>query len=167
MQNRNTLLIAALAASCWPLPAHAQTLGLTTEQFIAGIEAASQTTGEPLSFQELACAENPMPGDATKTIVSCTFTLGGGRLFITNAEPDGPLLDISTQPWAGGEGGAGSQMISFIAATINDADPSAFRADAESLIETVADNGDGSATMGQISFYVLDFDGNLTITAQP
>ncbi|KFB09021.1 hypothetical protein [Nitratireductor basaltis] len=165
MRRRNILHMAAIAVGlALPLSAQAQNLGLTLDQYIAGFEAASKAAGDPLSAQQLSCMENAKPGDGAQKIVSCTFTLGGGRLLITNADPDGPLLDIATQPWPGE---TGAQIISWIAGAINEADPSTFSAAAEDLAEAVAAKGEGTATLGRSNFYVLDLGGNMTITAQP
>lgn len=157
-------LTALLAILFCPLSAQSQDLGLSVEQLIAEVEAASEASGDPLSAQKLSCAENAKPGNAAQNIVSCTFTLGGGRLLITNAKPEGQLLDIATQPWPGG---TGARIISWIAGAINEADPSTYSAEAEDLAETVAAKGEGTATIGRSNFYVLDLGGNLTITAQP
>ncbi|GAA6203168.1 hypothetical protein [Aquicoccus sp. SU-CL01552] len=161
-----TATLAVVAGLAGTVPVQAGTLGLSVDQLIEKISAASEAAGAPLSFQELACMENPKPGDATQMIVSCTHSLGDGRLLITNAEPSGPLLDISTQPWEGGSGGSGAAMISWIASAINDAASPSYREAADDLANTATASGNGSATMGNVAFYVIDFDGKLTITAQ-
>lgn len=161
-----TATLAVVAGLPGAAPLQAGTLGLSVDQLIERIRTASEAAGAPLSFQELACMENPKPGDATQTIASCTHSLGDGRLLITNAEPSGPLLDISTQPWEGGSGGPGAAMISWIASAINDAASTSYREAADDLAQTATASGNGSATMGNVAFYVLDFDGKLTITAQ-
>lgn len=163
---RTVATLAVVAGLASTAPVQAQNLGLTVDQLIERISAASEAAGDPLSFQELACMENPKPGDETQTIASCTHSLGDGRLLITNGEPSGPLLDISTQPWEGGSGGPGAAMIYWIASAINDGASSSYRDAADDLAKTVAASGNGSATMGQAAFYVFDFDGKLTITAQ-
>lgn len=146
-------------------PVQAQNLGLTIDQLIERVGAASDAAGETLSFQERRCVENPKPGDKTKTVISCLHRLGEGRTLITNAEPEGPLLNISTRPWDGGEGGAGALMISWIASAINGSEPSAWRDAADSLVDTAAADGVGGSTMGRIDFTALASNGKLTIGA--
>lgn len=150
-------------------PVQAQNLGLTIDQLIEQVGAASDAAGETLSFQEQRCVENPKPGDKTQTIISCLHRLGERRTLITNAEPEGPLLNISTAPWDGGEGSSGAMMISWIASAINDSETSTWRDSADSLVNTAAAaaSGVGSATMGRVDFTVLDSDGKLTIGATP
>lgn len=146
-------------------PVQAQNLGLTVDQLIGKVGAASDAAGETLSFEKQRCVENPKPGDKTQTVISCLYRLGERRTLITNAEPEGQLLNISTRPWVGGEGSSGALMISWIASAINGSEPSAWRDAADSLVNTAAADGAGSATMGRVDFTALDSNGKLTIGA--
>lgn len=161
------LAVASLAAAVLlsTMPAMAQNLGLSVDQLIEQLGSAAEVAGQPLEFRELSCIENEKPGSSDQKIVSCTHMLGNGRLLITNSEPDGPLLDIATQPWEGGENGAGAMMIAWIAAAINDGEPDEYGPAANELAGAATSGGDGSATIGEVSFFVLDLGGDLTITA--
>jgi len=57
-------------------------------------------------------------------------------------------------------------MIAWISAAINEGDPSEYGPEANALVEAAASAGDGSASIGQAGFFVLDLGGDLTITAQ-
>lgn len=168
--KRSVLSIAApltVGVLLTTAPVQAQNLGLTIDQLIEQVSAASGAAGEALSFEEQRCVENPKPGDKTQTVISCLHRLGEGATLITNAEPEGPLLSISTRPWDGGEGSSGALMISWIASAINDSVPSDWRDSADSLVVTAVADGVGSATMGRVDFTVLSSDGRLTIGATP
>jgi hypothetical protein len=148
-------------------PVQAQNLGLTADQLVEQITAASNTAGKTLRFEQHRCAENPKPGDNTQKVISCLYRLGERRTLITNAEPEGSLLNISTRPWDGGEGSSGALIISWIAATINGNEPVDWDEAADSLLKTAAADGVGGATMGRVDFTVLDSNGKLTIGATP
>ncbi|GEM_PF-3020195 len=147
-------------------PVMAQNLGLTIDQLIERLDAAADAAGAPLEFRELNCLENEKPGSPDQKIVSCSHMMGQGRLLISNAEPEGPLIDIATQPWGGGENGPAAMMIAWISAAINEGDPAEYGPAANALVNTVASDGNGSASIGKAGFFVLDLGGDLTITAQ-
>ncbi len=157
---------SVLAASLMMAPLQAQNLDLSVDQLIERIGEMADGAGETLEFKELSCVENDNPANPDEKIVSCTHMLGEGRLLISNAQPEGPLLDIATQPWDGGENGPGAMMIAWIAAAINDGDPSEYGPMANALVSTTAAEGMGDASIGQVSFFVIDMDSKLTITAQ-
>lgn len=146
-------------------PVQAQNLGLSVDQLIERLGSAAETADQPLEFREPGCIENEKPGSPDQKIVSCTHMLGSGRLLITNSEPDGPLLDIATQPWDGSENGTGAMMITWITAAINGGEPSEYGPAANALVSAATSGGDGNATMGKVGFFVLDLGGKLTITA--
>lgn len=76
---------------------------MTIDQFIERVGAAANAAGTTLEFRELSCLENDKPGSPGEKIVSCTHMMGDGRLLISNAEPEGPLIDIAIQPWGAGK----------------------------------------------------------------
>ncbi len=147
-------------------PAMAQNLGLTVDQLIERLGAAANAAGAPLEFRELNCLENEKPGNPDEKIVSCSYMMGEGRLLISNSEPEGPLIDIATQPWGGGENGPAALMIAWISAAINEGEPAEYGPAANALVNAVASDGNGNASIGKAGFFVLDLGGDLTITAQ-
>ncbi len=155
----------ATAALLSATPVMAQNLGLSVDQLIERIGKAANAAGAPLEFRKLNCLENEKPGSPDQKIVSCTHMMGAGRLLISNSEPGGPLIDISTQPWGGGENGPAAMMIAWISAAINDGDPTEYGPAANALVNAITSGGDGSASIGQAGFFVLDLGGKLTITA--
>ncbi len=146
-------------------PVMAQNLGLSVDQLIERISRAANAVGKPLKFRKLNCLENEKPGSPDQKIVSCSHTMGSGRLLISNSEPEGPLIDIATQPWDGGENGPAAMMIAWISAGINDGNPNEYGPAANALVNAVTARGDGSASIGKVNFVVLDLGGKLTITA--
>ena len=148
-------------------PAGAQNLGLNVDQLIERLGASASAAGEPLEFRELSCVENEKPGSPGEKIVSCSYMMGEGRLLISNAEPEGPLLDIATQPWDGGENGPAAMMIAWIAAAINEGDPAEYGPEANAMVNAVASDGNASASLGKAGFVVFELGGDLTITAHP
>lgn len=154
--KRSTLVtflgLAGLAAS----PAAGQSLGLDLATFIGRLDVTSK---------ELACMENPKPGDDSQIIVSCTHSLGDGRLLISNSQPDGPLIDIATQPWTASDGSA-ANMVASIAAALGGGQASTFIEPSRKLVDGALADGSAGGEIGPAAFYLLDFGGKITITTQ-
>ena len=148
-------------------PVQAQNLGLTIDQLIERVGAAADAAGTPLEFRELNCLENDRPGSPDQKIVSCSYMMGEGRMLLSNSEPEGPVIDIATQSWDGGENGPAAMMIAWISAAINEGDPAEYGPAANALVDAVASDGNGSASIGKAGFFVLELGGDLTITAHP
>ncbi len=150
---------------CLTGPVGAADMGLSLDEFINRVTASAEAADEKMQISALGCQENPKPGEPTATIQSCTHMLGGGRLLIANSDVGGNLLDIATQPWASEAEGPGSQMITWIAAAVNQNAPGDHEDAASTLVNAATTEGFGSATLGNVAFVVMDLGGSLTITA--
>lgn len=154
---------ACLAFGLLAQPATAADLGLDLDLLLQRLDGAATASGATFKAAKLACAENPMPGNADQRIVSCTHSLGGGKMLITNAATEGPLIDIATQTWAGGEDGPAVDMIAWLAAAANDAAPGDYRAPANALVSDATANDTATANLGKASFFVMAMGGELVI----
>ena len=127
-------------------------LGISLDELLNNIEKSAKTDGGSLEIKKINCAENPMPGDASKKIVSCSHSLRGDKIFITNAELSGKLLDISTQSWSEADAG---KMIGWIAAAVSKKDANSLNTDATKLVAEAKKSNVGSGEIGKGSFIAM------------
>ena len=127
-------------------------LGVSLDELLENIETSAKIEGGSLEIKKINCGENPMPGDATKKIISCSHSLRGDKLFITNSELSGKLLDISTQSWPEAEAG---KMIGWIASALNNKDANSHSSDAAKLVAEAKKSNIGSGNIGKGGFIAM------------
>jgi len=127
-------------------------LGVSLDELLTNIENSAKKDGGSLEIKKINCAENPMPGDATIKIMSCSHSLRGDKIFITNAELSGELLDISTQSWSEADAG---KMIGWIAAAVSKKDANSHNSDATKLVAEAKKSNVGSGAIGKGSFIAM------------
>ena len=142
-------------------PAQASNLGLSLDDLLTRLQASAKSDGVSLSIEKLFCGENPMPGDATKKIMSCSHTLGDGKMIITNTDPAGPLIDINTQRWSKDEA---PKMVSWIAGAINNDDAAGHVEAAAKMITEAKASNIGAGTLGKGEFSVLSMGEDFVIS---
>ncbi|MEM7429874.1 MAG: hypothetical protein AAF441_27715 [Pseudomonadota bacterium] len=158
-----SLFTAAAFAALFASSANAADLGLNVETLLKGLTENAQTAGAPLKVKKVGCRENKKPGDATKKIMSCSHLVGAGKVLITNADPSGPLLDVSTQRWKAGADGPAVQMMSWLAGTLTGTPAAGHTATANKAVETAITNRTSATTIGDYTFTLLDFGNSIMI----
>lgn len=148
-------------------PADARDLGIDLETLLEGLTTHAAAAGMPLEVKKVGCRNNPKPGDATKTIVSCSHLLGPGKILITNADPSGPLLDINTQRWAAGADGPAVKMMTWLAAVLTGQPPSSHDASANGAVTGAAANKTSSTDIAGYAFVMMDFGNSMVISVSP
>lgn len=141
--------------------AQASDLGVSVEELLGKLETSAAADGVSLEIQKVACAENPMPGDATRKIVSCSHGLGDSRVLITNADPSGPLLDIATQMWPEDSAAA---AVSWIAGALNGNGAGDHSAVAAKLVSQAKAANLSSGVIGKGEFFIMSSGPNYMIT---
>ena len=163
----STLITAAAFAALSTLPANASDLGLSVDTLLKGLTDNAQASGTSLTPKKIGCRENKKPGDPSMTITSCSHMIGPGKILITNADPSGPLLDISTQRWKAGTDGPAVQMISSLAATLTGTPVDGHRPTANKAVQSAIANKTSATTIGAYTFYLMDFGNSIVISVSP
>ena len=164
---RRILIIGAALTALHASPANARDLGIDLETLLKGLSTHASAAGAPLKMKKVGCRENKKPGDPTQKIMSCSHLLGPGKLIITNADPAGPLLDVSTQRWEAGANGPAANMMSWLASTLAGGAPADHMANANSAVEKAAKNKTSATEIGPTAFYVMDFGSSMVISVSP
>lgn len=155
----------ALAALLYTTTSFAGDLGISLDELLSNIESSAKNEGNSLQIKKISCAENPMPSDVSKKIMSCSHSLRGDKIFITNAKLSGSLIDISTQSWPEAEAG---KMISWIAAAVSKNNATSHNANATKLVAEAKKSNIGSGAIGKGGFVAM-LMGNtymISVTAQ-
>lgn len=127
-------------------------LGISLDELLNNIENSAINDGNTLQVKKISCVENPMPSDVSKKIMSCSHSLRGDKIFITNAKLSGSLLDISTQSWPEAEAG---KMIGWIAAAVSKNNAASHNTSATKLIAEAKKSNIGSGAIGNGSFVAM------------
>lgn len=141
--------------------AQASDLGVSVEELLGMLETSAAADGVGLEIKKVACAENPMPGDESKKIISCSHGLGDSRVLITNADPSGPLLDLATQMWPEGNAAA---AVSWIAGALNGNGASDHSAVAAKLVAEAKAANLSSGVIGKGEFFIMSSGPNFMIS---
>ena len=163
----STLRFLAVAAATLTLSApsaQARDLGLNLDDLLKNLTNSAAAAGSPLKTKKVGCRENKKPGDATKTIISCSHLLGTGKILITNADPSGPLIDVNTQRWDAGDNGPAANMVSWLAAALTKTEPASHMATSNKAVKQAQANKTSATDIDGFSFVMMDFGNSMVIS---
>ncbi len=169
MKRHTLTLLAGTAAfaAAFATPANAKDLDLNVDTLLKGISQNAEAAGALLKVRKVGCREDKKPGDAGKMIMSCSHIAGPGKIVITNADPSGPLVDISTQRWKAGTDRPAVQMMTWLAGTLTGTPAAEHQGTANKAVESAVADKTSATTIGTYTFYLMDFGNSIVISVPP